>query len=116
MSSVSAAGVSYISASQAVHSVPAVSVTYPAIQIQSVILLLPVTDFVPMGHVEHACVPVTDLYVPTAQATHSILSKTEVLPGVHTQSKILSLPGGELVPLGQSEHSTAPTRCLYFPA
>jgi hypothetical protein len=98
-----------------VHSVPAVSVTYPARHMQSVIIVLPVADVVSTGHTVHSCVPKMDLYVPTSHALHLIPSNIALYPALHIQSLIIVLPRGELVPIGQFEQFPIPGNGLYLP-
>jgi hypothetical protein len=106
----------YVPASHAEHATPSDPAVCPATQMQSPTESLPAPELVPDGHVEHAPVPVEDLYVPAPHAVHSAPSEPAVYPATQMQSYTPSLPADELVPAGQLEHAPAPVTDLYLPA
>ena len=105
----------YLPVSHSTHITPSDSAVLPGVHMQLSILSLPMGELVPIGHCEQLLAPGIDLYLPTSHSTHIMPSDFAVLPGVHIQLSRLSLPMGEIVPVGHSEQILAPGIGLYLP-
>jgi len=106
----------YVPATHVVHAAPSNVPLYPAMHLQSVNSLLPDSELVPAGHVEHCPVPTATLNPPASHALHATPSEVTVYPGRHSQSVNLLLPAADTECVGQTAQLPDPAVALYVPA
>ena len=106
----------YVPASHAVHAAPSNVPLYPAMHLQSVNSLLPDSELVPAGHVEHSPIPAATLNPPASHALHATPSEAAVYPGKHAHSASALLPADETVFEGHAAQVSNPAVAVYVPA
>lgn len=74
-----------------------------------------VSPYVPIGQLTHV-LSEAGLYVPAIHAVHAAPFDVPEYPVRQVQSSMVSLPGGESVPVGHVKHISAPVMLLYVPA
>ena len=106
----------YVPATHSAHSAPPSGPVEPGRHTHAATAVLPTGELLSCGQAVQFAEPGSALYVP---ATHSAQSGTPsgpVEPALHMHLVESILPNGELLPLGQAEHSAGPGSALYVPA